>query len=64
MLRLSQIKPANTLFQWPLRMFGPSERQIERKYRKSHNERHLKDFTKHEYFRNALKKKEQVFKQK
>jgi hypothetical protein len=38
-------------------MFGPSETKIERRYRNSHNERYLKDFTKHEYFKQELKRK-------
>ena len=46
------------------RMFGLTETKIERRYRQSHNERHLKDFTKHESFRMLLKQKEKTFKSK
>jgi len=47
---------------FPVRNFGPNERQKERKYLQSHNRYHLKDFTKHQDFKQVLERKEQTFK--
>ena len=49
---------------YPIRGFGPNERQRERKYRSGINEYHVKDLTKHPSFVEKLNQKRAEFEKK